>query len=295
LADAAPAAAGILRARCLPASLDGLSGTTGRGRVLAAFPRSAYLELRDTVVALAAASLARGPLAILVDGFEGTALSPGDEAALAGGRLRVGVYEIVLGGADRWDPTLPRPSAGAAARVPEVERALARTAPPESVAALLADPPASASARHRQLLDTLGAGLAALAEGLRRRDAAGVRAAVAAVAGRGPGLTPSGDDVLVGILHAMTAWPALAAAAGGPEGRRRIARAAGPRTTRISAAYLRAAAEGWAAEPWHALVAALDHTGAALEAAVAALARVGETSGADALTGFCWALRRLGA
>jgi hypothetical protein len=264
--------------------------------VLAAFPRSAYLELRGRVVALAAASLGRGPLAILVDGFDGTLLSPGDEAALAEGRLRVGAYEIVLDGADRWDPTLPRPSAGAARRLPEVERALARTAPPESAAALLGHPPAAASARHHRLLDTLGAGLAALAEGLRRRDAAGALVtAVAAVAGRGPGLTPSGDDVLVGILHAMTAWPVLAEPAGGPPVRRRIAAAASPLTTRISAAYLRTAAEGWAAEPWHALIAALDRTDAALDAAVAALVRVGETSGADALTGFCWAVRRLGA
>ncbi|MDR7495705.1 MAG: DUF2877 domain-containing protein [Armatimonadota bacterium] len=285
-----------MRARWLPAPLGGFIGAAGRGRVLAAFARSAYLEVRGEVVALAAAGLDRGPLVILVDGFDGGRLSPGDEVALAGGRLRVAAYDIALDGADPWDPTLPTPPAGAVSRLPDVERALARGAPPESAAALLGHPPAAVSARHRRLLDSLCAGLAVLEDTLRGLDACGdLAAAVGHIAGRGPGLTPSGDDVLVGVLHAMTAWPALAAAAGGPEVRRRIARAASPLTTRISAAYLRAASEGWAAEPWHTLVGALDGTDEALGAAVAALLRVGETSGADALTGFCWAARRLGA
>jgi len=68
--------------------------------------------------------------------------------------------------------------------------------------------------------------------------------------------------------------------------------AARPKTTRISGAYLDAARRGWAAEPWHALIHALDDA-AAMRTAVRRLARVGETSGADALTGFSWAWRRL--
>ena len=68
-----------------------------------------------------------------------------------------------------------------------------------------------------------------------------------------------------------------------------------PRTTRISRAYLEAAAQGLAIEPWHAFVRCLGSGDDALRATARALLRVGETSGADALTGFCWALNRAAA
>lgn len=117
------------------------------------------------------------------------------------------------------------------------------------------------------------------------------RAAIETLAGRGPGLTPSGDDFLVGVLHAVTCWPDLAAAGLAADLHARIAAVAVPRTTRISAAYLDAASRGWATSPWHALVDALAQYPAAgpLEAAARRLLATGETSGADGLTGFCWA------
>jgi hypothetical protein len=96
-------------------------------------------------------------------------------------------------------------------------------------------------------------------------------------------------------MHALTLWPGLASHAGGLGARTAIAEAARDRTTRISAAYLEAAGAGLATDPWHTLVRSLIQPSGVLRAAVRGMLAVGETSGADALTGFCWAWRRLSA
>jgi hypothetical protein len=113
----------------------------------------------------------------------------------------------------------------------------------------------------------------------------GDRARAAEVAGRlmglGPGLTPSGDDVLVGIeaaLHALARPSAgfLGLATGDVEGR----------TTALAATLLRHAGAGEFAERLHALLAAL--LGSDDEAIPAAIDRAvawGATSGTDCLLG----------
>jgi len=70
------------------------------------------------------------------------------------------------------------------------------------------------------------------------------------------------------------------------------------RTTRISEAYLEAAAAGEAGEAWHRLLAILRADGAAgaaddLRAAVQCILAFGETSGADMLAGFSLAMTAL--
>ena len=121
--------------------------------------------------------------------------------------------------------------------------------------------------------------------GLIRALEAGDRIAAAESAARliglGPGLTPSGDDVLVGIeaaLHRLAQPSAgfLALALGDVE----------ERTTELSATFLRHAAAGEFAERVHTLLAALlgsdDETiPAAIDRAVA----WGATSGTDCLLG----------
>lgn len=108
------------------------------------------------------------------------------------------------------------------------------------------------------------------------------------LAGAGGGLTPAGDDFVVGA--SLAAW----AGRYGPAGPEMIVAATSvmaPLTTSLSAAYLRAAARGECAAPWHALFAALlvpavAARRAALSDAVSGLLAVGHTSGADGLAGF---------
>jgi hypothetical protein len=104
-----------------------------------------------------------------------------------------------------------------------------------------------------------------------------------ALLGCGPGLTPSGDDMLVGALVLLHGTGQRGAARELGEW---VIRHAPRRTGRISAAHLQAAAAGEAVAPLHRMVAALvcDDAGA-IQAGVTTLARHGARSGLDALDG----------
>jgi Protein of unknown function (DUF2877) len=99
-------------------------------------------------------------------------------------------------------------------------------------------------------------------------------AIAAGLLGRGPGLTPAGDDLLAGLLLGALAF-------GGPAGSVRAAVAAlGPaQTTALSAALLRHAARGECIGEAAALAAALAG-GGPVESAVSRLLGVGHSSGA---------------
>lgn len=122
----------------------------------------------------------------------------------------------------------------------------------------------------------------ALADGDRPTAARWARGLI----GLGPGLTPSGDDVLVGIEAALHALGRPSAGF--------LGRALGDvddRTTTVAATLLRHAARGEFAERLHVLLVALlstDDTGipGAIERAVA----WGATSGTDCLVGVLWGL-----
>lgn len=102
------------------------------------------------------------------------------------------------------------------------------------------------------------------------------------LAGLGIGLTPAGDDFLMGAMYA--AWmihPQDVAKSITEE----IANAAVPLTTSLSGAWLRSAAKGEAGELWH------DYFDALIEdkniyLPMSKILSVGETSGSDALAGF---------
>lgn len=292
-----------VRAASLPAPLADLRSASSSGTVLAVFERSAYLDLDGRVVALASADLARGPLTITVRDFAPFhAISTASDVRLTGGELRVGPIAMDLRGAAVWDPSLQPPvdaanpgPAGAmvASRASAIDELLAG-APDESIAPLLRPLPAVASTPARAvLLEALARGLEAIADllGGHANEEAVADIAAREIAGRGPGLTPSGDDLLIGIVHALRVWPRIAPPGSAASIRDLLVNAARPRTTRISGAYLEAARCGWAAEPWHALVRSVSEPPALTRAAVRRLLRIGETSGADALTGFCWAWR----
>ena len=112
------------------------------------------------------------------------------------------------------------------------------------------------------------------------RDGAGP-SPIVDLLGAGSGLTPSGDDCIVGLLvalHALGARDVAATVACV------VARHAPHRTGRLSAAHLDAACAGEAIEPLHAAVAALA-AGTSPEPALDALERFGHGSGFDALAG----------
>lgn len=116
------------------------------------------------------------------------------------------------------------------------------------------------------------------------RDRGGVRATASRILGLGPGLTPSGDDVIAG---AVAAGLAVTSARGDAAGKRfftavgsDIAELARGRTTDLSASLLWHAAQGDMAEPARHLTSALGGR-TSLAPALAALRRVGHRSGDD--------------
>lgn len=128
----------------------------------------------------------------------------------------------------------------------------------------------------------LGAALAA-------SDVDGATRAGMSLIGLGPGLTPSGDDLLVGLTAALTAM--------GDPGARRLAGAwateAVTRTTEVAAAFHRCAATGEYSERLHLLLdAILVGPPEEIAGAVAVAADWGATSGIDTLAGVVLALRR---
>lgn len=249
------------------------------GQVLATFARSCYLDLDGQIVALVAPELMNGPLNIVVDAPNGTF-----ERLAAG--TRVSSAEIILDGAAIWDASL-RPWQRhrqdlIGAHICHLRHLLADASPAGGLAH---------AALHGQSLTTDRTPLEAqalpalvtLSEGFKHGDRMVISRAAQTLAGLGPGLTPSGDDVLVGALLAAAVWPTLSretvrdAITGGVRGR----------TTRISAAYLDAAARGEASEPWHTFLAALCAPDSApMLAAARLLLAFGETSGSDMLAGF---------
>lgn len=113
------------------------------------------------------------------------------------------------------------------------------------------------------------------------------------LAGLGVGLTPSGDDFLMGAIYAAWIIHPLAIASTLAQ---EITNTAAPLTTSLSAAWLRSAGRGEAGILWHqffeTLVGRIDNP-TYLQEAVDKILSVGETSGADALAGFCSTLRSI--
>jgi hypothetical protein len=149
--------------------------------------------------------------------------------------------------------------------------------------------------RHSSSLDSV-AGVVArahLAAGIRDRDEARLIAGARALLGLGEGLTPSGDDCLVGALavlhHANGEWRHR----GGPAVFGPLARAARERTTALGREFVLHALAGRFSEP--VLVVLRAARPAEGRRAVARLMALGATSGADTLCGMRLACRSLAA
>ncbi|MEZ0072604.1 DUF2877 domain-containing protein [Planotetraspora sp. GP83] len=241
-------------------------------RVLAAFPLAVYLEVRSEtephVIAVVTGKATRLPNAVVLseplDGF-----SAGDDGWVGDGSIEIGGHREHLGIQVRrwWDPA-PR---------------LGPTDPVRLTQALTLLEEIRAASPRRPGLDPAGApGL--LADGCRAGSLIDSVTAAERLIGLGPGLTPSGDDMLAGLLVALRH---LGLAAGVPRAvwladwlAATVTYDARTRTTPISATLLHCAARGEASqEVLGVLRGVAGHQ--PLEPAAHRLLRLGHTSGAD--------------
>jgi hypothetical protein len=244
------------------------------------------------VITLLAPAVGDGPFSIVIDSaFEG--LSVGDPAQADASHLVVADLTVDLDGASVWEPCpeWPRlrmsgehiapsfvafdewtPSAiwGGLAHITGADQY------EEGKPTFMARLARGKEAYSHLILEGLGEG---------KRDS--LVAGANLLAGLGPGGTPAGDDFLVGVMAAVWLLGDEADASA-------IAETAAPRTSTLSAAYLRAAGHGEFISSWHGLLEALITADLAqVEEAAMRVESFGASSGADALDGFILAGRSL--
>ena len=183
----------------------------GEGRVLAVFERAFYLEGRGGLICLGPVSLGAGPLNLLCADWRPSEAAPGMLARLSGAEIRLaGGPAFSLARAIDWRP--PRPPEWHVAHLRRglaaLARAAARRAPRDGLGRLIpalvdGEQQVEAADAASPLLRRAAAGASALAGWLARNDARPPPARARALIGLGPGLTPSGDDLIAGALIAL--------------------------------------------------------------------------------------------
>jgi hypothetical protein len=261
--------------------LEDLTAQPFSGQVLGRFRRACNLiDDRKRVVALLLPDVGRGPFAIAIDGSPGIfdSLSPGQPARANRQAVIIGRWTVLLRQAAVWEPRLVRPlrqlNTDLIIDLLEPYAHWPNFVEDTSTASRMAQ---AARQRVAQFLEVITEP---------DRESA-LMAVVERLAGLGSGLTPAGDDYLLGAMAAL--W-----LAGRPTFVPLIARTAWPKTNALSGAFLQAAARGEFMEPWHALARSWQaEDKAALAAAVQWIADFGASSGRDALAGFSNVLLKL--
>lgn len=250
-----------------------------RGRVHSVFAQACNLACKDTLLTLCATGASDGPTTLrLARGAPGDLrdlFDIGEGIHCRQGRVLTRRAELWLWHASVWRPAEPGPSL-----------------PPSRIEAHLRNAHLRLAQRrvtHASVVDRQGAVVAAaLRDACRALDREQAARHVDKLIGWGEGLTPAGDDFLIGLVAGLDALVR------GDERRGRFHNALAAalacrtqRTTPIAAHYLRLAAAGHYIEPLirlrHALLCeeASDVVDAALQSALA----VGATSGADTVSG----------
>ena len=248
------------------------AGPPAAGRVHSVFERAVNLRLHDgRLVMLQGSGLLSAPFAAALERLPGAGtLAPGMAVTRDGTRLMLGGAVIDWRGAEVAGTAItPDPPA------PRILGPLFDNAEPPRGAPGL-DSERGARGRER------------LAEGIGRANAGAFLDGARALIGLGEGLTPAGDDCVVGALAVLCRLrPEFLARR--PALRRQLAAVARRATTDVGREFLLHALDGAFSEPMVALLMAASEAKA--REAARRLLSVGHTSGADALLGMrlAWA------
>ncbi len=277
-------------ARVMSPSASRLCAEGGTALVDRVFERAVHLRTeQDALLVLAHEGVPQGGGMIRVIGTPPwvALVTPETRAWIDSRAITLAGASVDLRPASLWHPPAP-PSRGARTAVDQalaLASTIARTHAilhPAGLAPLagLDIPSLPDPALATDLLRRVAPAVVLLGHALAAANDEGAREAANQLAGLGPGVTPSGDDLLLGAITGLRYTGAdrvlPAALLAGAEGR----------TTWASAQLLRYALVGEVSAPLLTVASALVQGDiGAVEPTTGALLRVGETSGADALVG----------
>lgn len=294
----------VRRVRLVGAQAQALLTQRGfSGTVLAAFSGTVYLLGTDEdILWLAQAGSPPHRRCIQVS-FHAHTLETGMDFSAFRDCLRVGDATIIdLANADSWtarrfDPGRLLPLGSVNARFWKTLTAIRSLPAPNGLSralGLIARPAGNGegstlSSSETALIDQASPAIQELVEACRARDMVRIARSGLRLVGLGPGLTPSGDDYLGGLLftaHCLrAAYPTRFSWGSGPV--QGLLYQARPLTNRISHTILSDLAHGHGPEPLHDLVNSLlqAETAQRLLSSADRLTAIGHTSGWDMLAG----------
>lgn len=258
------------------------------GQVAAVFDRSFYATLDDEWICVGTEDIGSGPLHVLCKGHLPVRPKVGDAVAVVGSTLWIDNAPLL-----RWDTAAVwTPDAAPRWTMSSLQEGL-RTVDRIWHGALVDDGLAAIGCAEPIVNSSpfvLAAmpGVNAIQRIVEGRCAPNDPATLASLIGLGPGLTPSGDDLIGGVLIAL-------AVLGRVDRRDALWKTCFPfldRTNEISRTHMQTAARGYGAAALHdAIHATMSGRAERIHSALAAVAAIGHTSGRDAFAGALMVLR----
>ena len=263
----------IFKARCIGKPLlHSLTKNYFTGSVVGIYQDFCNILGNDgRMITIAISPMGKSPFSVLIE-WQDSFMSIVAKMNVHADQYGVNVGDVIfinLDNAETWVPKMPQ--------FPRTFRLKA------SSAELLFDytqwlEPTFYNSSNKYVRDKLISGAKELQHALVNRHP--IKRAVTFLAGLGSGLTPSGDDYLLGVMASL--WITK-----NTHFLDEIARLSIQKTTSLSAAYLMAASKGDFAECWHDLAqAVLYQDPKALRDSISEFIQIGASSGRDALVGF---------
>lgn len=226
---------------------------------------------RQEVLSIVAPQVGNGPFNLMIQGQVSflECVDIDSPVSLAADQLMIGDLIIKTPGAKLWNPR------------PDWEILHANRATIFNQLTQLPITAYSTTSLGAQFSNSL---ISSLSQNLAIADIPSSIIAAKQLAGLGLGLTPAGDDFMMGAMYAAWIIHSTDVAKLLTE---KIANTAAPLTTSLSAAWLKSAGKGEAGILWHYFFETLtSHDHLRVEEGMTSILAVGETSGADALWGF---------